>query len=169
MHPSIPSWFLGLLLATPAFSQLIGPVGPTTPLHEKNHECNILQYGGKADNKTDVALSVLEAFEKCAKPHPKSRLVVPGRNYLLKQSIDLVNGTNWAFQLDGLITAQYAGNFSTDDFILIENGTSAWSFDKPYTDGIQRLISRFILKMVEVPSKEMDLSTGITISISPLL
>jgi hypothetical protein len=35
---------------------------------------------------------------------------VPPGNYLLKQSIVLTNGTNWAFQLDGLITAAYLGN-----------------------------------------------------------
>ncbi|KAF4624554.1 hypothetical protein G7Y89_g13617 [Cudoniella acicularis] len=116
------TWFLGFsLFIAPALTQLIGPVGVTTPLHEKKHECNILHYGGVADNETDVGPAIALAFEICVKNHPQSRLVVPEGNYLLKQSIDLVNGTNWAFQLDGLITAQYGGNFTTGDFVLIEN------------------------------------------------
>jgi rhamnogalacturonan hydrolase len=101
---------LALLLARLSFAQLIGPVGPTTPLFLKIFECNILDYGGRADNHTDVAPAIALAFERCVKHRPFSRLVVPPGNYLLKQSIVLTNGTNWAFQLDGLITAAYLGN-----------------------------------------------------------
>jgi rhamnogalacturonan hydrolase len=102
-----------LLFTWPSLSQLIGPVGVTTPLHEKTRVCNILDYGGVPNNYTDVSLSIHRAFEECIKPQPKSRLVVPRGNYLLRQSIVLSNGTNWAFQLDGLITAAYVGNLST--------------------------------------------------------
>jgi rhamnogalacturonan hydrolase len=99
-----------LLLARLTLAQLIGPVGPTTPLFLKIFECNILDYGGRADNQTDVAPAITLAFEKCVKYRPFSRLVVPPGNYLMKHSIVLTNGTNWAFQLDGLITAAYLGN-----------------------------------------------------------
>jgi rhamnogalacturonan hydrolase len=99
-----------LLLARLTLAQLIGSVGPTTPLFLKIFECNILDYGGRADNQTDVAPAITLAFERCVKHHPFSRLVVTPGNYLLKQSIVLTNGTNWAFQLDGLITAAYLGN-----------------------------------------------------------
>lgn len=102
-----------LHLANVSLAQLTGPVGATTPLHEKTHECNILHYGGVPDNRTDVAPAVTRAFEECVLNRPRSRLIVPPGNYLLKQSIVLSNGTNWAFQLDGLITAEYIGNTST--------------------------------------------------------
>ncbi|KAF8862818.1 glycoside hydrolase family 28 protein [Acephala macrosclerotiorum] len=102
-----------LYLAALSFAQLTGPVGVTTPLHEKTHECNILHYGGISDNRTDVAPAVTRAFEECVLHHPRSRLIIPPGNYLLKQSIVLSNATNWAFQLDGLITAEYIGNTST--------------------------------------------------------
>lgn len=97
-------------LAGQASSQLIGPVGATTPLREKTHICNILNYGGIADNATDVSIAITSAFENCVQHHPGSRLLVPPGNYLLKTSIILSNATNWAFQLDGLITAEYVQN-----------------------------------------------------------
>ncbi|TVY90983.1 putative rhamnogalacturonase E [Lachnellula willkommii] len=120
MHTSL-SWFLGFfLLAAPAYAQLIGHVGVTTPLNQKRHECNILQYGGVSDNKTDVAPAIHLAFEKCVKHHPGSRLIVPPGNYLLKQSVQLINGTNWAFQLDGLITAQYGGSYDIPREVILQ-------------------------------------------------
>jgi rhamnogalacturonan hydrolase len=78
--------------------QLIGPVGPTTPLAEKTYECDILDYGAVADNVTDVSTALQSTFEECVLKHPGSRLVVPAGNYLLNQSVVLSNGTNWAFQ-----------------------------------------------------------------------
>lgn len=98
------------LLASPISAQLIGPVGPITPLNQKNHICNILDFGGIADNSTDISSAITAAFENCVQKQPRSRLVVPQGNYLLKKSIVLSNGTNWAWQLDGLITAEYTGN-----------------------------------------------------------
>ncbi|KAF4628371.1 hypothetical protein G7Y89_g9786 [Cudoniella acicularis] len=107
-----------LSLVTHAFGQLIGPVGVTTPLCEKTHECNIFDFGGVADNSTDVSLAITSAFENCVQKHPKSRLIVPAGNYLLKTSIVLSNGSNWAFQLDGLITAEYTGNSTFENFLV---------------------------------------------------
>ena len=65
------------LLAGLAAAQLIGPVGPTTNLEDKNIECNILDYGGVADNQTDVAASIEATFTECVLNNPKRRLVVP--------------------------------------------------------------------------------------------
>jgi rhamnogalacturonan hydrolase len=103
-------YWRSIILATLVFSfstcgQLIGKVGPTTPLSQKSKECNILTYGAKADNATNVAPAIRAAFTQCVLPSPKSRLVVPSGNYLTEENIILTNGTNWAFQLDGLITA----------------------------------------------------------------
>ncbi|GAQ39913.1 endo-rhamnogalacturonase F [Aspergillus niger] len=108
------------LLAGLAAGQLIGPVGPTTNLEDKNIECNILDYGGVADNQTDVAASIEATFTECVLNNPKSRLVVPEGNYLIKRSVVLSNGTNWAFQLDGLITAAYGGNWTVDRELILQ-------------------------------------------------
>lgn len=78
--------------------QLIGPVGPTTPLSEKTFECNVLDYGAVADNLTDVSTALKLAFEDCVLQNSGSRLIVPAGNYLLNQSVVLSNGTNWTFQ-----------------------------------------------------------------------
>jgi rhamnogalacturonan hydrolase len=88
-----------------AYAQLTDPVGPTTPLSQKTKVCNILDYGAKADNKTNVAPALRDTFQKCVLLNKGSRLYVPSGNYLTTEDIVLSNGTNWAFQLDGLITA----------------------------------------------------------------
>lgn len=108
------------LLAGLAAGQLIGPVGPTTNLEDKNIECNILDYGGVADNQTDVAASIEATFTDCVLNNPKSRLVVPEGDYLIKRNVVLSNGTNWAFQLDGLITAAYGGNWTVDRELILQ-------------------------------------------------
>ena len=99
--------FLFFSLAWPllGYGQLIGPVGPTTLLALKTKECNILDYGAKADNQTNVAPAILAAYNNCVLQNPGSRLIVPNGNFLTTENIVLANATNWAFQLDGLITA----------------------------------------------------------------
>ncbi|OJJ65902.1 hypothetical protein ASPBRDRAFT_667043 [Aspergillus brasiliensis CBS 101740] len=109
------SLFAGLTVG-----QLIGPVGPTTKLEDKTIECNILDYGGVADNETDVATAIETTFTDCVLNNPKSRLVVPEGNYLIKRSVVLSNATNWAFQLDGLITAAYGGNWTVDRELILQ-------------------------------------------------
>lgn len=102
------TWLTTLLLFILPLSttaQLIGPVGPTTPLAQKTRECNILSFGAVADNNTNVAPAIHAAFNSCVLPYPGSRLVIPEGNYLTTEDIVLANATNWAFQLDGLITA----------------------------------------------------------------
>ncbi|KAM3065869.1 hypothetical protein ACMFMG_009906 [Clarireedia jacksonii] len=94
-------------------AQLIGPVGVTTPLSEKTLECNILDYGATAGSSDDVSVPITAAFKECVQANPGSRLIVPAGNWTLRTSIILSNATNWAFQLDGLITAVYYPN-STD-------------------------------------------------------
>ncbi|KAJ5985550.1 hypothetical protein N7499_008165 [Penicillium canescens] len=100
------------LLSGIAAGQLIGPVGPTTALENKNIECNILDYGGVADNSTDISTALETVFSECVLKNPGSRLIVPEGEYLIKRGVTLSNGTNWAFQLDGLITAAYGGDWT---------------------------------------------------------
>ncbi|BCR94991.1 uncharacterized protein AKAW2_12037S [Aspergillus luchuensis] len=116
----LPSLIPLSLLAGLTAGQLIGPVGPTTNLEDKTIECNILDYGGVADNQTDVAASIEATFGECVLNNPKSRLVIPEGNYLIKRSVVLSNGTNWAFQLDGLITTAYGGNWTVDRELILQ-------------------------------------------------
>ncbi|CAD6442042.1 a44b4a53-3dc7-4106-be3e-5f0ba2cf8c7f [Sclerotinia trifoliorum] len=101
---------LPILLPTTT-AQLTGPVGATTPLSQKKTECNILTLNPSFNPLTDdVSLPITSTFKSCVQNHPGSRLIVPAGNYTLKSSIILSNATNWAFQLDGLITAVYYPN-----------------------------------------------------------
>jgi rhamnogalacturonan hydrolase len=111
---------LGALLWQVAAGQLIGPVGPTTSLKDKQFECNILDYGAVPDNTTDVATAIENTFTHCVQRHPGSRLIVPEGEYLLNRSVVLSNGTNWALQLDGLITAAYGGNWTVDRELILQ-------------------------------------------------
>ncbi|KAJ3956676.1 hypothetical protein N0V92_006766 [Colletotrichum tropicale] len=109
-------------------AQLTGPVGPTTALSKKTTECNILTYGGVSDNSTDVADAIENAYKSCVLVHAGSRLIIPEGKYLIKRTVILSNGTNWAFQLDGLITLAYGGNWTVDpvDFeFYSQNGKGA--------------------------------------------
>ncbi|QRV95104.1 exo-beta-1,3-glucanase [Ceratobasidium sp. AG-Ba] len=93
-------------------AQYIGHVGPTAPLTSKTYECNVLNYGAKADNNTDIGPAISSAFSNCVLNNPNSRLVVPAGNYLISSTVILNGGSNWAFQLDGLITVDYSAYVS---------------------------------------------------------
>jgi rhamnogalacturonan hydrolase len=41
-------------------------VGTLTPLSSKSKICNVLEYGGVADNKTDIGPAIKSAFSSCA-------------------------------------------------------------------------------------------------------
>lgn len=115
--------FTGLLLLPLlriTAGQLIGPVGPTTDLQDKTFECNILDYGAVADNKTDISTALETTFSDCVRKHPGSRLIVPEGEYLIERGVTLINGTNWAFQLDGLITAAYGGDWNIARELLLQ-------------------------------------------------
>jgi hypothetical protein len=103
-----------------ATAQLIGPVGPTTPLSHKTRQCNVLHYGAVNDNSTDIADALELTFRECVLKSPGSRLVVPEGEYLLNRSVVLSNATNWAFQLEGLITLAYGGNYSVSRELILQ-------------------------------------------------
>jgi hypothetical protein len=108
------------LLSGIAAGQLTGPVGPTTALENKNIECNVLDYGGVADNSTDISTALETVFSECVRKNPGSRLIVPEGEYLIKRGVTLSNGTNWAFQLDGLITAAYGGDWTIERELVLQ-------------------------------------------------
>lgn len=95
------------LLAGVCQAQYSGHVGPTVPATSKMYECNVLNYGAKADNATDIGPAIKSAFTNCILKNTNSRLIVPEGNYLLSSTVLLNGGSNWAFQLDGLITVDY--------------------------------------------------------------
>jgi hypothetical protein len=80
----------------------------------------VLDYGAVNDNSTDIAKALEATFTDCVLDHPGSRLVVPAGEYLLNRSVVLSNGTNWAFQLEGLISLAYGGNYSVDRELILQ-------------------------------------------------
>ena len=50
-----------VLLATAVSAQLSGSVGPTTPLSQKSHICNVLDYGGSVGS-SDIGPAITSAF-----------------------------------------------------------------------------------------------------------
>lgn len=95
------SKLIALLTITSSFvlAQHTGPVGPLTSLTSKATICNVLNYGAKPDNNTDIGPAILAAFSQCVIKTAGSRLVVPEGNWALKSSVTLKNGKNFAFQL----------------------------------------------------------------------
>jgi rhamnogalacturonan hydrolase len=53
-------------------------VGPSTPLSSKSKICNILNYGGVADNATDIGPAISKAFTSCASTGGATILIPPG-------------------------------------------------------------------------------------------
>ncbi|KAJ5973989.1 CAZyme family GH28 [Penicillium waksmanii] len=150
-----------LLLLKVAFGQLIGPVGPTTNLEEKTVECNILHYGAIADNSTDISNSVEKAFTECVTKHPGSRLIIPEGNYLLNRSVVLSNGTNWALQLEGLVTAAYGGNWSVDRELILQGSAGVELINSTINgEGDQRFLLD-VLVIVNAVDFEFYSSTGL--------
>ncbi|CAE6477466.1 unnamed protein product [Rhizoctonia solani] len=96
------------LLASVCQAQYAGRVGPTVPAASKKHLCNVLNYGAKANNATDIGPAIKSAFTNCILKNHNSRLIVPAGNYLLSTTVLLNGASNWAFQLDGLITVDYS-------------------------------------------------------------
>jgi rhamnogalacturonan hydrolase len=63
----------------------LSSVGPSTPLSAKSTICNVLNYGGVADNKTDIGPAIKLAFSSCAIKGGATLYIPPG-SYSRKQS-----------------------------------------------------------------------------------
>jgi rhamnogalacturonan hydrolase len=68
--------------------------------------CNVLEYGGKADNNTDLGPAVLSAYNNCVKGSNGNVLLVPSGLFLLNSNIAL-EGSSYTFQIDGTITIAF--------------------------------------------------------------
>jgi rhamnogalacturonan hydrolase len=114
---------LAPLLAT---AQLSGSVGPTTSYATKaaNKICSVLDYGGVADNSTDIGPAISDAWDAC-----KSGGVVyiPSGDYALESWVSLTGGSSTAIRMDGIIyrTGTDGGNMifieHTSDFELFSS------------------------------------------------
>ncbi|KAK0113487.1 hypothetical protein ONS96_014351 [Cadophora gregata f. sp. sojae] len=94
-------------------------IGPLTPLSSKTKICNILEYGAKADNKTDIGPAILSAFSKCASTGGATIYVPPG-SFSIATGVILNKGSAYALQIDGLITLTSNGAFN-GNAIVIQN------------------------------------------------
>ena len=89
--------FSAVLLANTLFSALtsatqvdLSTVGPLTPLSSKTKICNILDYGGIADNSTDIGPAIELAFSSCAITGAATIYIPPG-SYSRKTCSPIIN------------------------------------------------------------------------------
>ncbi|MCJ1307972.1 hypothetical protein MMC25_001622 [Agyrium rufum] len=113
------SIFSLLVLPSLVAAQLSGTVGPLTTRASKlaKKQCNVMNYGGKADQVTDLGPALSSAWAACK---TGGTVVVPTGNYVLATFPTLTGGNAVALQLDGIIfrTGTAGGNM-----LLIEHTT----------------------------------------------
>jgi len=68
--------------------------------------CSVLDYGGKADNKTDLGPAVLSAYNNCVKGSTGNVLLIPAGLFLLNSNIAL-GGSGYTVQIDGTVTIAF--------------------------------------------------------------
>lgn len=121
---------LAPLLAT---AQLSGRVGPTTSYATKAayKTCSVLDYGGKADNTTDIGPAISSAWDAC-----KSGGVVyiPSGNYALETWVSLTGGTSTAIRMDGII---YRTGTEGANMIFIEHTSDFELFSSTSNGAVQ--------------------------------
>ncbi|KAH8650915.1 pectin lyase fold/virulence factor [Tricladium varicosporioides] len=83
-------------------AQLSGKVGPLTTYTSKatKKTCNVLNYGAKADNATDLGPPLLAAWEACK---VGGLVYIPSGIYAMSTWVSLSGGSKSAVQLDGTI------------------------------------------------------------------
>jgi len=147
MHLSL-SYFLATACLLPyvAFAQLSGRVGPLTSVATKTAKktCNVLNYGAKADQTTDLGPPLASAFAACK---TGGTVVIPSGNYALATWVTLNGGSAWALQLDGTIyrTGTAGGNMifieHTSDFEMFSSNARGAVQGNGYTFHQQGSIS----------------------------
>jgi len=114
------------LIPTLVVGQLSGKVGPLTSsaTKAKVKTCNVLNYGGVADGKTDIGPAITKAFAACK---TGGVVQIPAGNYAMATWVTLSGCSAWALQLDGIIsrTGTAGGNMifieHTNDFELFSS------------------------------------------------
>jgi rhamnogalacturonan hydrolase len=125
---------LSLLLSTVS-AQLTKSVGPLTKTSAKRSvkQCNVLDYGAKADKSTDLAPGLTAAFNACKSG---GVVIIPSGNYALAAWVTLSGGNAWALQLDGMI---YRNAATGGNMIFIEHTTDFELFSSTSSGGMQGL------------------------------
>ncbi|KAI8823723.1 pectin lyase-like protein [Fimicolochytrium jonesii] len=96
---------LAIAVQAAAIAPAAPRAAPVTKLAGKI--CNVLDFGGKADNKTDLGPALLAAYKQCIATNPGStstrrpKLIVPKGSYILKTNVLFKHPTPFVFQLDG--------------------------------------------------------------------
>ncbi|KAK5790730.1 hypothetical protein VI817_008017 [Penicillium citrinum] len=112
-----------LASAAPSWS-----VGPNTDYATKanNKVCSILDYGGKADGKTDIGSAISSAWDECKEG---GVVYIPSGEYALESWVRLTGGKSTAMRMDGIIyrTGSDGGNMifieHTSDFELFSSNS----------------------------------------------
>ncbi|GME25887.1 Rhamnogalacturonase b protein [Neofusicoccum parvum] len=102
MVPSIPQALLFFVLSSSAHAQLSGPVGPLTSYIAKANTkiCDVTDYGGAADSKTDLGPPLSAAWDACK---DGGLVYIPAGTYAMQTWVSLNGGNASAIQLDGTI------------------------------------------------------------------
>jgi len=97
--------------------------------------CNVLDYGAKADNKTDIGPAIISAYQNCIKKSPGSTILIPSGEFLLNSVVEL-GGTDYIVQLDGTITLAFNTKLSGYMITFSNcNGVSLTGTGKIYGQG----------------------------------
>ena len=80
-------------------------------------ECNVLDYGAKADNSTDLGPAITKAYNNCVKGKTTSNpgdvlLYIPSGNYRLASNVLLDDVSNFEFHLAGYIYLPFDGSLT---------------------------------------------------------
>ncbi|KAJ5681438.1 uncharacterized protein N7477_001378 [Penicillium maclennaniae] len=121
-----------------ASAQLSGTVGPTTSYATKaaSKICSVLDYGGVADNSTDIGPAITSAWAACK---TNGVVYIPSGDYALDTWVTLTGGSSTAIRIDGIIyrTGTDGGNMifieHTTDFELFsstsEGAVQGWGYE----------------------------------------
>jgi len=115
-------------------AQLTGSVGPTTSTASKQATiCNVLNYGGTVGS-SDIGPAIGNAFNNCVLNNTGSTLYVPPGNYGMQTWQILTGGTQWALQMDGVITRESTAG---GNMIVVENTNDFEFFSSNSAGAIQ--------------------------------
>jgi rhamnogalacturonan hydrolase len=101
------------------FAQAAPTSSPTT--------CNVLSYGGVADNKTDVGPAILKAYNDCILPLESQSissavLLIPSGNFLLNSNVLIDHASYMTFTVTGNIYLPFNASLE-GNMIMFEVGS----------------------------------------------
>ncbi|PWY77078.1 RGase A [Aspergillus heteromorphus CBS 117.55] len=113
--------------------QLSERVGPLTSASSKAayKTCNVLDYGGVADNSTDVGAAITSAWEECS---DGGLIYIPSGDYALETWVTLSGGKATAIQMDGIL---YRTGTASGNMILVENTSDFELFSSTSKGAVQ--------------------------------